>query len=52
MYPADLGDRISEAVIERFRALPSKFKPAKRDATLQEWVPLAGIVIAQGEPPL
>jgi len=39
------ADEIALAVLEEFRKLPTKRKPAIRDNGLREWVPLSGIVV-------
>ncbi|KAK4102972.1 hypothetical protein N658DRAFT_423017 [Parathielavia hyrcaniae] len=39
------ADGIASAVLEEFRKLPAKRKPAVRDNGLREWVPLSGIVV-------
>ncbi|KAG7291822.1 hypothetical protein NEMBOFW57_001843 [Staphylotrichum longicolle] len=39
------ADSIALAVLEEFRKLPAKRKPAVRDNGLREWVPLSGIVV-------
>jgi tRNA-specific adenosine deaminase 1 len=39
------GDDIASLVLEEFRKLPAKRKPAVRDNGLREWVPLSGIVV-------
>jgi tRNA-specific adenosine deaminase 1 len=39
------ADDIALAVLEEFRKLPAKRKPAVRDNGLREWVPLSGIVV-------
>ncbi|KAK4192496.1 putative tRNA-specific adenosine deaminase [Podospora australis] len=38
------ADAIAAVVLEEFRKLPAKRKPAVRDNGLHEWVPLSGIV--------
>ncbi|KAK4125322.1 hypothetical protein N657DRAFT_570554 [Parathielavia appendiculata] len=42
---ANDADDIASAVMEEFRKLPAKRKPAVRDNGLREWVPLSGIVV-------
>ncbi|KAF2139526.1 uncharacterized protein K452DRAFT_274870 [Aplosporella prunicola CBS 121167] len=42
--PAD--DDVAECVLRAFDALPPKRKPRARDAASREWVPLAGVVLA------
>jgi tRNA-specific adenosine deaminase 1 len=39
------ADNIASAVLEEFRKLPAKRKPAVRHNGLREWVPLSGIVV-------
>lgn len=39
------ADSIASAVLEQFRKLPAKRKPAVRDNGLHEWVPLSGIIV-------
>ncbi|KAJ2716454.1 hypothetical protein H4R19_000638 [Coemansia spiralis] len=39
------GDRISKCVLERYRALPKRGKPASKGGGKQEWTVLAGIVV-------
>jgi tRNA-specific adenosine deaminase 1 len=39
------ADDIALVVLEEFRKLPAKRKPAVRDNGLREWVPLSGIVV-------
>ncbi|KAK4236783.1 adenosine deaminase/editase [Achaetomium macrosporum] len=39
------ADAIASVVLEEFRKLPAKRKPAVRDNGLREWVPLSGIVV-------
>ncbi|KAK3310895.1 adenosine deaminase/editase [Chaetomium strumarium] len=39
------ADAIASAVLNEFRKLPAKRKPAVRDNGLREWVPLSGIVV-------
>ena len=39
------ADDIASLVLEGFRKLPAKRKPAVRDNGLREWVPLSGIVV-------
>ena len=38
------ADSIALNVLDEFRRLPAKRKPAVRDNGLHEWVPLSGIV--------
>lgn len=38
------ADAIANAVLVKFKELPSKRKPAVRGNDLHEWVPLSGIV--------
>lgn len=45
---ASEADEIALAVLEEFRKLPAKRKPAVRDNGLHEWVPLSGIVVKGG----
>lgn len=40
-----LADRIAAIVIERYLALPSSQRPQLRSNGVQEWTPLAGIVL-------
>ncbi|KAJ2806393.1 hypothetical protein H4R21_000886 [Coemansia helicoidea] len=40
-----LGDRIAGCVLEQYRALPKRGKPASKGGEKQEWTVLAGIVI-------
>lgn len=51
-YPSQLdpalGDEIASCVINAFQKLPTKFKPARLKAGVQEWIPLAGIVLHKG----
>jgi hypothetical protein len=42
---ANEADDIALAVLEEFRKLTAKRKPAVRDNGLREWVPLSGIVV-------
>ncbi|KAL2269041.1 hypothetical protein VTJ83DRAFT_3887 [Remersonia thermophila] len=42
---ASEADDIAQAVLDQFRKLPAKRKPAVRDNGLREWVPLSGIVV-------
>lgn len=42
------ADDIANCVITAFDHLPAKRKPRARSATLREWIPLAGIVLAKG----
>ncbi|AEO65309.1 uncharacterized protein THITE_2112167 [Thermothielavioides terrestris NRRL 8126] len=39
------ADAIASAVLDEFRKLPAKRKPAVRDNGLREWVPMSGIVV-------
>jgi tRNA-specific adenosine deaminase 1 len=45
------GNEIAEIVQRQFERLPQKRKPQSRSDSLQEWVPLSGIV-AQGNNPV
>jgi hypothetical protein len=45
------GDEIAETVEAQFDRLPQKRKPQSRGDSLQEWVPLSGIV-ARGRTPV
>jgi len=45
------GDEIAETVQKQFNRLPQKRKPQSRGDSLQEWVPLSGIV-ARGSTPV
>lgn len=48
--PEPTADTIAQAVLDTFDSLPAKRKPRDRGADgLQEWVPLAGIVLYRGE---
>ncbi|KAL2117880.1 hypothetical protein VTJ04DRAFT_7540 [Mycothermus thermophilus] len=42
---ANEADDIAQTVLDQFRKLPAKRKPAVRDNGLREWVPLSGIVV-------
>ncbi|KAL1840835.1 hypothetical protein VTJ49DRAFT_7678 [Mycothermus thermophilus] len=42
---ASEADDIAQTVLDQFRKLPAKRKPAVRDNGLREWVPLSGIVV-------
>jgi tRNA-specific adenosine deaminase 1 len=42
---ANEADDIAQTVLDQFRKLPAKRKPAVRDNGLWEWVPLSGIVV-------
>ncbi|KAI9734426.1 MAG: hypothetical protein M1818_006814 [Claussenomyces sp. TS43310] len=43
------GDAIAEAVLRQFAKLPAKRKPQSRGDGIQEWVPLSGVVVQDGQ---
>jgi tRNA-specific adenosine deaminase 1 len=45
------ADAIADCVLKTFQALPDKRKPRPRNDGSREWVPLAGIVLSQGNRP-
>ena len=43
-----LPDEVADLVLRTYGALEKKRKPMVREAGVKEWVPLSGIVVAQG----
>lgn len=46
-----LEDRVVNAILEEFEALPTKGKPRSLENGGKEWVPLSGIAIIGGTIP-
>jgi hypothetical protein len=42
------GDDIASCILNAFDKLPSKFKPLHGVTTINEWVPLSGVVLQRG----
>lgn len=42
------GDDVASCVLDTFHRLPAKRKPLQRPNGSREWVPLSGVVLAQG----
>ena len=39
-------DKVANAVLEKYRALPAKSKPAAQTLGICQWIPLSGIVLS------
>ena len=41
-----IEDKVADAVLEKYRALPAKSKPVAQAVGIYQWIPLSGIVLS------